>query len=279
MTKDAQFLQAVGHVIKAQVQLAVAPLLKKIEEQEEELTQHKLKIEELVQKKFERSSSMIDEAVLTAMAALPPMRDGKDGAPGIDGKDGVPGKDGKDGLNGEQGPAGKDGVDVTDLLINRDGELIATLSNGTTKKVGHVVGEDGTPGLDGKDGERGKDGLDGVGFDDLRVEYDGERKLEFIFIKGENEKRFTFKLPVPLDRGVWKPGDFEKGDGVSHGGSWWIAQIDTSGKPELTKEWRLAVKRGDRGKDGVDGKRGDVGPRGSDGRDLTQLGPDGSKWA
>lgn len=45
---------------------------------------------------------------------------------------------------------GRDGVDVTDLVVDRAGELRAVLSNGSTKSLGVVVGRDG---MDGKDAE------------------------------------------------------------------------------------------------------------------------------
>ncbi|MNY32598.1 hypothetical protein D3C86_1668240 [compost metagenome] len=53
-------------------------------------------------------------------------------------------------------------------------------------------------------------------------------------------------MPVVLDRGYYREGDaFEKGDGVTFGGSYWIAQATTRTKPEIgNAEWRLAVKKG-----------------------------------
>jgi hypothetical protein len=53
------------------------------------------------------------------------------------------------------------------------------------------------------------------------------------------------------DMGVWGEGrSYLKGDGVTWGGSFWIAQDDTADKPEASaKSWRLAVKRGRDGKD------------------------------
>jgi hypothetical protein len=51
---------------------------------------------------------------------------------------------------------GRDGVDVTDLIISREGSLVAVLSNGSSKSLGPVIGRDG------KDGEPGRDGRDGI---------------------------------------------------------------------------------------------------------------------
>lgn len=101
-----------------------------------------------------------------------------------------------------------------------------------------------------KDGEDGEDGEDGLGFDDLRVEHDGERSFAFIFERGEQRKEFTFTVPVVLERGVYKSDrTYERGDAVTADGSYWIAQKDApSGKPGQSPDWRLAVKKGRDGK-------------------------------
>lgn len=234
----------------------------------------------------------IAEAVEQYLKANPPAAgangrdgvDGKDGEPGRDGKDGNPGRDGKDGINGvsgENGADGKDGVSLAGAMIDRDGNLVVTLSNGEHKQLGAVIGRDGTDGACGKDGASGADGKDGVdgvdglGFDDLDlVETDDGIVLRFT--RGDIVKEFP--LPVVVDRGVWREGGYRKGNGVTWGGSFWIAKRDTDEKPETSDAWRLAVKRGRDGKPGDPGKKGDPGPKGNDGRDLTQIGVDGAKW-
>lgn len=207
--------------------------------------------------------------------------DGKDGPPGRDGTDGrdadpelvrqivaeiVAGlpaaKDGRDGVDGKEGSPGRDGVDGKDGLPGKDG------------KDG-VDGRDGLPGVPGRDGADGKDGAsgqDGLGFDDLSVEHDGERGFTLRFARGDKVKEFTFSLPVVIDRGVWRDGAFKRGDGVTWGGSFFIAQRDTDQKPETPDcGWRLAVKRGRDGRDGKEGapgpkgERGEPGPRGYSG--------------
>lgn len=137
----------------------------------------------------------------------------------------------------------------------------------------------GVPGRDGKDGLHGKDGADGLGFDDMAMDYDGERGITFRLVQGERVKEFPFTLPIPLDRGQYKTGDdYVHGDATTYGGSLWIAQKATADKPGTPAEWRLAVKCGRDGKSGKDGERGDSGKEGRPGKDLTQLGLDGSKW-
>ena len=57
-------------------------------------------------------------------------------------------------------------------------------------------------------------------------------------------------LAVVLDAGIWKEGStYAAGDGVTSGGSFGIAQAPTSAKPGKSDEWRLAVKRGNDGRD------------------------------
>ncbi len=178
-------------------------------------------------------------------------RDGKDGEPGQNGKDGVDGKDGvglpgekgADGRDGRDGIDGKDGAGIADLMIDRDHSLVATFTDGRIKSLGRIVG------ADGKDGRDGENGADGFGIDDLDFEYDGERTFSVVFRRGQVEKEFGFMLPIVLDRGVYRDGEaYVKGDAVTWGGSLWIAQKDTTGKPD-GGDFRLAVKRGRDGKD------------------------------
>lgn len=190
---------------------------------------------------------------------------GEKGEPGPAGEAGPTGPQGEDGARGEQGPAGpagpageagekgvdgRDGVGMAGALIDRSGNLVVTLTNGEHKNLGPVVGKDGAAGRDGDPGARGtdgRDGVDGVGFDDLDL-VENEKGLSLRFARGDVVKEFH--LPVVIDRGVWRPREYAKGSGVTWGGSFWIAQRDTSDKPETSDAWRLAVKRGQNGKDG-----------------------------
>jgi hypothetical protein len=230
-------------------------------------------------------SDMVKAAV--SEIELPVPKDGQDGAPGKDAevdldalalkaaeliekpRDGVDGKDAepldlealamaaalkavpliekpKDGVDGERGP---EGVGVKDLLTDADGNLVATLTNGEVKRVGRVVGRDG------KDGAPGKDGADGLGFEDMDefLDEDG-RTVVRRYSNGDVVKEFRHTFRVPLDAGIWKEGQrYNKGDGVTYGGSWWIAQKDEpQGRPDSgNKDFRLAVKKGRDGKDGA----------------------------
>lgn len=159
------------------------------------------------------------------------------------GEPGEKGADGNDGLNGADGKDGTDGRGVKDLLIDRAGQLIATMDDGEMKALGPVCG---------KDGEPGKDGQDGLGFDDMDVAVlDDDRTIELSFRRGDEEKAFTLKWPTVIYRGVWAAGDYEAGDATTWGGSLWIAEKQTNEKPDTADSgWRLAVKKGRDGKNG-----------------------------
>lgn len=189
---------------------------------------------------------------------------GEIGPPGPVGPEGAPGPQGVPGELGPVGPAGEPGVPGTN---GKDG------TDGTPGPSG-PQGEPGEKGIDGKDGLHGKDGQDGITMDvdDLQaVEYDGERTVTLKFQRGDRVKTFPIKFANVLDRGVWDAQKvYEPGDGVTLGGSFWIAQADTNsrpGTPDGAKSWRLAVKKGSDGRIGPQGIVGPQGPRGEKGVD------------
>jgi hypothetical protein len=112
-----------------------------------------------------------------------------------------------------------------------------------------------------------KDGVDGIGVENMEFESLDERTFEMRWIRdGKIVKTHQHRFAVPLDEGVWKAGgEYQKGAGVTWGGSWFIAQVDQpKGRPEQSPDWRLAVKHGAHGKNGLDGKpgpKGDPAPR------------------
>ena len=89
-------------------------------------------------------------------------------------------------------------------------------------------------------------GIRAPSLDDLEVVQESERKIIFRFSRGGSVKEFPISFPVLIDRGVYKADlQYEKGDGVTYGGSFWICQKDRPGsKPGEDSDWRLAVKRG-----------------------------------
>src|SRR5262245_14924481 len=127
-------------------------------------------------------------------------------------------------------------------------------------------GERGPPGEIGVKGERGPKGEPGRNAGDLALlqEYvveqiertlktgkmttpDGGRTLRWAL--GDTVQH-EIKTAIVLDAGVWKDGTtYVAGDGVTLGGSFFIAQAETTAKPGKSDDWRLAVKRGSDGRD------------------------------
>lgn len=165
---------------------------------------------------------------------------GDKGLQGDPGPQGEMGPFGLPGSTGERGPAGEKG------LPGERGEA----------GVPGAPGAPGSVGQKGETGARGDDGQDGLGFDDIDVAFDGDRTFSLAFVRGDRRKVFgSFSIPSLIDRGVYKDGQtYHKGDCVSWGGSLFIAQGETTGKPEQSPDWRLAVKRGRDGKDGKPAK-------------------------
>lgn len=185
---------------------------------------------------------------------------GKDGRDGIDGKDGIPGRDGKDGLNGERGAAGEKGekgADGKSFTIEDAKSLLDPMMaqwaldferraqgilQGAIERI--PVPKDGKDGAAGKDG---RDGVDGFKLDDFEAVLDADgRTVSLTLVSGDRKSQKQLKFPVVLDRGVFgEDTKYQKGDGVTFGGSFWISQKDDpQGKPGQSPDWRLAVKKG-----------------------------------
>lgn len=158
---------------------------------------------------------------------------------------------------GETGPEGKRGA------VGEKGE------KGERGEAGKL----GPAGNDGKTGERGQKGEPGRNASDLTylqdyVDKQIERAIKTATVTTSDGGRtlrwalgetvHEIKTAIVLDAGVWKEGTaYVAGDGVTLGGSFFIAQTATTAKPGGSDDWRLAVKRGNDGKDlRPDEKRG-----------------------
>ena len=157
------------------------------------------------------------------------------GPPGECGPRGEPGEKGVDGEAGPQGATGPAGLDGRDGLPGPKGEPgrpaadLGFLQNYVTEQVGRA-------------------------FKTATVTTaDGGRTLRWAI--GDTVHEIT--TAIVLDAGVWKEGTtYVPGDGVTLGGSFFIAQAETSAKPGKSDDWRLAVKRGSDGRDArTDDKR------------------------
>ena len=196
---------------------------------------------------------------------------GDRGEPGLAGKDGIDGIHGEPGRTGERGDPGECGIGVAGAVIDREGQLVVTLSDGACHTLGPVLGKDGEPGKDGKDG---KDGRDGFSLDDFTIERIDESSFNFGFKQGATTKWSPLTFPIVLHRGSFKSGkEYLQGDQVTYGGSTWIARKDNpQTTPREGEDWDLASRRGRDGRDGKDGKNGERGEKGDPGLHHFQQG-------
>lgn len=257
--RDARALMAeLGSVIKTHVSEAVAPLHARIAELEA--------VAPVPGEKGDpgdpgKDADPVDTAALAALVVTDVSRQIADvidhkvsGAvreymianPVSDGKDGAPGDKGDPGEKGDPGPPGKDGADgagLADALIDREGALVITMTDGRAKSLGVVVGRDGDP---------GKDGDDGLDFDDVSGQMDPERGYVLRMSKGDRAKELV--LPYMHHIGFWREGMSAKaGELTTHNGNLWWARRETKAAPSLeaVEDWTMAARKG---RDGSPGK-------------------------
>lgn len=234
-----------GKAMAAIVKEATAPLLKRIEELEARQPEQgppgdpgrdaePVEVSEVVREILgsDELRTLVNLEAVAYMKENPPA-DGEDGEPG---RDGEPGK---------KGDPGKDGAGIADLLIDRDGNLTATFTDGRMKSLGLVVGKDGAP---------GRDGSDGADLTEIGMDFDGERT---VMVKGRTGE-VTKRLPIPLWRGYWSEKVVaERGDIMTHNGTAYIAIVDNPkcepGVGKYDHEWKVFTRKGRDGKDGRNG--------------------------
>lgn len=164
-----------------------------------------------------------------AVKALPIPKDGKDGLKGLDGKDGI------DGQRGEDGAKGADGLGLAGAMIDRDGALQITLTNGEVKSLGPVVGKNGA------------DGKDGLSLDSFDLEYLPESHEVMIKATAAGRiKELRYPAGGIRPAGYWREGTRAKaGEAWVNDGSLWIAVKDCQSKPGLNDEgWIIAARKG-----------------------------------
>lgn len=148
---------------------------------------------------------------------------------------------------GEQGEQGRDGAGVAGALIDRAGNLVLTLTDGSTRDLGAVVGTNGERGEKGEQGDAGERGEDG------KDAYPGEARSLY-------DPEATYRAL----------------DVVSFNGSEWRAKKDDPG--QLPGDgWMLSASKGKRGEPGQRGERGIDGKPGKDGAQPVGLAFEGDK--
>lgn len=216
---------------------------------------------------------LVLEAVAAAVADIPPPKDGEPGQKGDPGENAPPptgeqiaeavakwleanppaaGKDGADGKDGEKGDPGKDGLGLAGSLIDRSGNLIVTMTDGTTRDLGPVEGSDGKDGKDGVDGKDGEPGPAGFSLEDFDSEIrDGGRTLVLSFTAGDTKHTVEHQLDTMIYRGTYKASqEYQPGDTVTCGGQTYHCNSATAERPDGGSDaWTICSRRGRDGKD------------------------------
>lgn len=183
---------------------------------------------------------MVEDAVAAAMANIEPPKDGKDADPEeiarmID--EAVSKIAIKSGRDGEDG---RDALDL-DVLPAIDPEKSYQRGEYATHNGGLWRSHSKTHGMRGW--ECVVDGL--ADLDAVFGEDPREVTVRMVRSSGAVVER-SVHLPVVVDMGAHSlEVNYQKGDGVSYSGSFWIAQKDNpEGRPGTNNDWRLAVKKG-----------------------------------
>lgn len=176
----------------------------------------------------EALKAVADEAGQKIDAAIKSIPVPKDG---INGKDGAPGVDGKDGAPGEKGA---DGIGMAGSMIDRDGNLLVTMTNGEVKNLGPVVGKDG------------RDGADGLSLESFEMDYLEEtHEVRFKAACGGRVKEIRFAAGGVRAAGYWREGTKAKaGEIYTHDGSGYVAKCDTMSKPDGKGDWVILSRKG-----------------------------------
>jgi hypothetical protein len=191
---------------------------------------------ESLRKDFQKEIDLISSKI----ESIPDPNKGKDGKDGVDGKDGKDGQDGQSTLPEDVAKSMEGYFAKWVLDFERKADLVLEKAVDKLKQPEN--------GLDGKDGR------DAIELEDFNIELsDDLRTIKMSLIKGDSVIEKTLKIPCLLDKGVYKSENtYEKGDGVTYGGSFWICQKDgADGKPSSSDDWRLAVKKGRDGRETV----------------------------
>lgn len=121
---------------------------------------------------FDFSTAITDDLTLNA-GWLDPASVGEKGDKGDTGTAGTNGKDGEKGDTGTSGTNGKngaDGIGIAQIKIDENGELLISLTNGTTLNLGKVTGDDAKDGQDGLTPYIGENGHWWIGEKDTGVQ-------------------------------------------------------------------------------------------------------------
>ena len=169
----------------------------------------------------------------------------------------TPGSVGPSGKDGAPGEKGADGIGLAGAMIDRDGNLQITMTNGEVKNLGPVVGKDGINGTNGTDGK------DGLSLDSFDMEYIPEsHEIAIKAVCQGRSKEIRYSAGGIRPAGYWREGTKAKaGEAWVHDGSLWVAMKDCASKPATNDDgWIIAARKGRDGENGKAAKPVDNSP-------------------
>lgn len=161
------------------------------------------------------------------------------------GVNGERGPEGMAGPPGERGEKGADGLGLAGAMIDRDGALLVTLTNGEVKSLGKVVGKDGS------------DGKDGLSLEDFQLEYLPEsHEINVKAVCNGRTKELRYPAGGIRPAGYWRENTKAvPGEAWVNGGSLWICMKATQAQPATNSDaWIIAARAGRDGERGAAGK-------------------------
>lgn len=151
-------------------------------------------------------------------------------------------------------PAAKDGIGVAGAIIDRENNLVLTLTNGEAKNLGLVVGKDADmEALERRIDEKfasipvPKDGKDAFALEDFDAELMDDKRTVLLSFSSKDGLDYKIELgfPAMIYRGIYSPEkEYMCGDTVTWGGHLWHCDIDKNNEKPSGEGWTMAVKKG-----------------------------------
>lgn len=181
---------------------------------------------------------------------------GPRGEPGARGERGEIGLQGERGVKGEAGDPGRDAAEL---------DILPSIDEAKSYRRGTWASHNGGLIRSSRQTDPVSEGLVKAGWVVMVEGMNGAPTVT----QGEDPREITctvtltsgtkavniFRVPMVIDLGVWREGEYQQGDHVTWDGSGWIAQRKTTAKPGMPPhDWRLSTKRGRDGKDAVEAR-------------------------
>lgn len=163
------------------------------------------------------------------------------------------GKDGRDGADGKEGAPGRDAAEL-DILPSIDEAKSYRRGTWASHNGGLIRAARQTDPV--KDGALLEAGwvvmVEGLACPPVFTQGDDPREITCAAMLTSGVKATTtFRMPAMVYQEVWREGEYEHGDVVTYAGSAWHCQEKTTDQPGNSAAWKLMVKKGAPGKDGV----------------------------